>query len=122
MRADDLHVIPLTSFGREKSAWLKRVLPAKSLVQFADERYCDLFGGEDELAGGTLQYLNLDKPIALLPPAADKTAKSDEKPAAEREQREERIAAVRPCGRSAPAKRRMDRRRARAELGICRCG
>ncbi len=82
MRADDLHVIPLTSFGREKSAWLKRVLPAKSLVQFADERYCDLFGGEDELAGGTLQYLNLDKPIALLPPAADKTAKSDEKPAA----------------------------------------
>ena len=70
MRADDLYVVPLTTFTRAKNPWLKLSPPKHPLVQVGEQRSFNLFSGEDELAGGTLGYLNLEKPFAPRSPGA----------------------------------------------------
>ncbi len=69
MQAEDLHVVPLTTFWRGKSLWTEHSLPAKPLVVFDTDRCLQLFAGEDALAGGTLGYLNLTRPIGLVSPS-----------------------------------------------------
>jgi len=79
MRAEDLHVVPLTTIWRGKSLWTEHSLPAKPIVLFDDDRCYQLFAGEDALGGGTLGYLNLTRPIALVakPPPFSRDAPAE---------------------------------------------
>ncbi len=65
MEAEDLHVVPLTTFTSAKSEWTKRELPRDPLVKFDGDRFFQLFNGVDSLPGGSLAYLNLSKPLDL---------------------------------------------------------
>jgi hypothetical protein len=69
--AEDLHIVPLTTFSNSKSEWSKRALPANPLVETAGSRFYHLLGGEDAAPGGLLAYFNLSAPIELEPPTAE---------------------------------------------------
>ncbi len=65
MRAEDLHVVPLTTFTSTKTQWKGKELPGDPLVKLDDQRYVQLFGGCDLAPGGALGYFNLPKPLDL---------------------------------------------------------
>jgi hypothetical protein len=71
MQAEDLHVVPLVTWGTQYNAWTGSPPPKDILMRFDETRYCQLLGGRQERPGTTLLYLNLASPIKLGSPDAD---------------------------------------------------
>jgi hypothetical protein len=65
MRAEDLHLAPVITWWNANNQWNKRTIPPAVLVQFDENRFCHLMGGEDERAGGALLYFNLTQPLPI---------------------------------------------------------
>ncbi|HWB11603.1 MAG TPA: CehA/McbA family metallohydrolase [Pirellulales bacterium] len=64
MRADDLHVASIVTWSEKKTEWARKPPPADTVKRFDGNRYYDLVAGESVGAGGTLLFLNLQKPLA----------------------------------------------------------
>lgn len=73
MRAEDLHVASIMTSWNGKHTWENTPVPEQVLVAFDENRYYHVLGGQDKRAGGTLLYLNLDKPVQL-PDRNDRSA------------------------------------------------
>jgi hypothetical protein len=65
MRAEDLHIGPVITWWNNQNLWNGKRLPEKPLVQFDNDRFYQLMGGEDEREGGALLYFNLKEPLAI---------------------------------------------------------
>jgi len=65
MEADDLHVVPLTTWWNDTSDWTGKPLPKSLLLSFDGDRYCQIMSGGQQRAGGTLLFLNLVAPLLL---------------------------------------------------------
>jgi len=71
MQAEDLHVVPLITWGNEQNAWSPGGPPKELLLRFDENRYCHLLGGQHVRPGGTLDYFNLSTPLRLGSPKAE---------------------------------------------------
>jgi hypothetical protein len=71
MQAEDLHVVPLITWGNDHNVWPAGGAPKEPLVRFDENRYCHLLGGQHVRPGGTLSYFNLSTPLKLGPPNAE---------------------------------------------------
>lgn len=86
MRAEDLHVAPVITWWNKKSEWTGKPLPEKLTVQFDENRFYNVMGGEDERGGGALLFFNLSKPLAIAdaareyPPAIKFLAEARQQP------------------------------------------
>jgi hypothetical protein len=65
MEADDLHVVPLTTWWNDTSDWTDKPIPKTLLLTFDGNRYCQIMSGGHQRAGGTLLFLNLAAPLLL---------------------------------------------------------
>lgn len=65
MQAEDLHLAPVITWWNNRNLWEKQPLPQKALVQFDNNRFYHLMGGEDEREGGALLFFHLDKPLTI---------------------------------------------------------
>lgn len=65
MLADDLHIGPVITWWNNENAWKDKPLPAEPLVQFDSNRFYRVLAGEDERAGGSLLYFNLNAPLPI---------------------------------------------------------
>lgn len=65
MNAEDLHVVPLVTWGNEQADSARSPLPKEVLVRFDTNRFGHLMTGEHVRPGGTLLYFNLPKPLKL---------------------------------------------------------
>ena len=67
MEAEDLHVVPLTTWWNGHDSWSekKKELPENPLAVFDTNRYSQLLGGSLTHAGGTVEVFGLSKPMPL---------------------------------------------------------
>jgi len=66
MQAEDLHIAPVITWWNGKNYWQKsKRRPNPEPVQFDDNRFYQLMGGEDEREGGAVLFLNLREPLDL---------------------------------------------------------
>jgi len=70
MQAEDLHVVPLITWGNEPSA-SSGSPPKEVLLRFDENRFCHLMAGEHVRPGTTLLYFNLPAPLKLGSPKAE---------------------------------------------------
>lgn len=70
MSAEDVHVVPLTTWWNAHEGWPEGKLPKEPLVAFDDHRCAQLLGGSLTHAGATVSLFGLPRPMSL-----------DEKPA-----------------------------------------
>jgi hypothetical protein len=71
MDAEDLHVVPLTTWWNDHSEWTSTKPPEDPLVRFGESRFCQMLAGQQVRPGGTLTFANLTRPIRLGPPSAE---------------------------------------------------
>jgi hypothetical protein len=71
MQAEDLHVVPLVTWGNDHNSWTSGGLPKDPLVRFDENRFCYLLGAQHVRPGGTLYYFNLSTLLKLGPPTAE---------------------------------------------------
>ena len=71
MLADDLHLVPLTTWTNRRSDWTKAKPPSEPITAFDDDRYYHLLGGGDDRDGGPIGLFNLPRVPSL--PAIPKT-------------------------------------------------
>src|SRR5262249_5727487 len=71
MRAEDLHVAPVSTWWNKQNLWAKQALPANPLVRFDGNRFYHVMAGEDEREGGALLYFNLRRPLAIASPSKE---------------------------------------------------
>ena len=71
MEAEDLHVVPLLSWGNDHNAWAGGPPPKDVLLRFDQNRFCQLMGGRQVRPGTTLFYFNLPAPLKLGSATAD---------------------------------------------------
>jgi hypothetical protein len=87
MEADDLHVVPLTTWWNAKVDNINRP-GGKQLYEFGTDRVYHLLAGGDSRAGGTLLYFNLKAPLSLgdakpeFPPTVELALKARQQPGA----------------------------------------
>ncbi|MGC3968730.1 MAG: hypothetical protein QM775_15570 [Pirellulales bacterium] len=65
MAADDVHLVPLTTWSNRKSDWQKTPLPKQILVGFDEDRYFHWLAGYDDRSGGPIAIYNLSRPAQL---------------------------------------------------------
>lgn len=65
MAADDVHVVPLTTWTNRKTEWQKAPLPKEIVVPFDENRYFHWLGGYDDRTGGPIAVFNLSRPAQL---------------------------------------------------------
>lgn len=65
MLAEDLHIAPLITWWNQNNYWQDKPRPDPLLVQFDNNRFYHLMGGEDERGGGALLYFNLEQPLPI---------------------------------------------------------
>ncbi len=71
MNAEDLPLAQMITWSPEKNPWQDRPVPQPALTQLAGQmRWMHLLGGVEHRRGGTLLYLNLDKPLSFDPEQA----------------------------------------------------
>jgi len=71
MQAEDLHVVPLVTWGNTHNAWAGTSGPKHVLLRFDENRYCHLMGARHVSPGTTLLYFNLPVPMRLGSPTAE---------------------------------------------------
>jgi hypothetical protein len=71
MQAEDLHVVPLVTWGNDHNAWAGSRPPKEVLLRFDENRYCHLMGARQVRPGTTLLYFNLPAPMRLGSPTAE---------------------------------------------------
>ncbi len=71
MQSEDLHVVPLITWGNERNPWSAGTLPKEPLVRLEESRFCQLLGAQHVRPGTTLDYFNLSALLKLGPPNAD---------------------------------------------------
>ncbi len=65
MQAEDLHVVPLITWGNKKNYWQKHPLPKQIVDQFDKSFLYSIMGGEWITSGSTLRLFRLNQPIEL---------------------------------------------------------
>lgn len=65
MRAEDLHIAPVITWWNARNLWSRESPPQDLLIQFDENRFYHLMGGEDERGGGALLFLNLRQPLPI---------------------------------------------------------
>ena len=63
MLAEDLHVVPVTTWWNDQDPWRGKSLPEKLVIQFDRNRYYHLMAGAHTWPGGTLLCFNLPAPL-----------------------------------------------------------
>jgi hypothetical protein len=69
--AEDLHVVPLTTWWNDHNEWAHKLVPEEVLVQLDRSRFGHLMAGEQVWPGGSLFYFNLPRPGKLPGPDAE---------------------------------------------------
>jgi hypothetical protein len=67
MQADDVHAVPLITWGEKKNPWLKQPSPKEPIGVFDGTFLYSLLGGEWTTPGNTVRLFRLDKPLGSSP-------------------------------------------------------
>jgi hypothetical protein len=59
MQADDVHVVPLTTWSNRKSDWIKTPPPKQVVVSYGDDRFYHWLAGSEDRTGGADRSLQL---------------------------------------------------------------
>ncbi len=65
MQADDVHVVPLTTWSNRKSDWIKTPPPKQVVVSYGDDRFYHWLAGSEDRTGGPIGLYNLPRPASL---------------------------------------------------------
>ncbi len=65
MQAEDLHIAPTLTWWNKSNAWAGSRPPKNRVLQFDDDRFCDILGGEDERQGGAFMYFRMHTPVDI---------------------------------------------------------
>jgi len=65
MRAEDLHIAPIITWWNRSNEWKNTKIPKTKVVNFDNNYFYDLLGGEDERNGGAFMYFNMTSPVNI---------------------------------------------------------
>jgi hypothetical protein len=65
MEAENLQVAPTITWWNKQNPWTDDNMPKEPVLQFGNDRCCDIMAGEDERKGGAFLYFNLDRPLDI---------------------------------------------------------